>query len=302
MNAACDAAAARDPLYARGIMLVMLGGCFWSLAGILIRLIEAADGWQILTVRSTTLSITLFCVLAVRHRGGVWHEFRKAGLAAVIGGLCLGVAFTGFIFALLHTTVANTMFIMGAGPFFTAPLAWLVLGERVRRATWIGMTVAITGVGIMVADGIGAGAMFGNVVAVVSTVGFAGFAVALRWGRNVDMLPLVCLAGVFTAIAGGVLSEDFDYTARDLVLCTVMGVVQIGLGMMFVTLGSRHVPATELTFLALTEVVLAPIWVWLAFDEIPRGFTLLGGAIVFAAIVGYALSRPRRKPPPIAAV
>ncbi len=302
MNAACGAAAARDPLYARGIVLVMLAGCFWSLAGILIRLIESADGWQILTVRSITLSFTLFCVLAVRHRSGVWNEFRKAGLAAVIGGLCLGVAFTGFIFALLHTTVANTMFIMSAGPLFTAPLAWLVLGERVRRATWITMVVAIAGVGVMVADGIGAGAMFGNVVAIVSTVGFAGFAVALRWGRNIDMLPLVCLAGVFTAIAGGVLSESFDYSARDLVLCAVMGVVQIGAGMMFFIRGSRHVPATELTLLALTEVVLAPIWVWLAFDEIPRGLTLLGGAIVFAAIVGYALSQPRRKPPPIGAI
>ena len=302
MNPARAAAAARDPRYARGIVLVMLAGCFWSLGGILVRLVEQAGGWQILMVRSVTLSLTLFCVLAFRHRGGVWAEFRKAGLAALIGGLCLGVAFSGFVFALLNTTVANTVFIMCASPFFTAPLAWLVLGERVRRATWIAMAFAIAGVGVMVADGIGTGALFGNMIAIVSAVAFAGFAVSLRAGRDVDMLPLICLAGVFTAIASAGLSENFVYTPRDLALCVVMGVVQIGIGMTLFTLGSRHVPATELTLLALTEVVLAPLWVWLALDEVPTALTLAGGAIVLAAIIGQALSRPRRKPPPIGAV
>ena len=302
MSAAGGAAATRDPLYARGIVLVMLAGCFWSLGGLLVRLIEEAGGWQILLVRSITLSLMLFCVLALRHRRNIWSEFRKAGRAAVIGGLCLGVAFSGFVFALLNTTVANTMFIMCASPFFTAPLAWLVLGERVRRATRIAMVFAIAGVGVMVADGIGTGALFGNAVAIVSTIAFAGFAVSLRWGRNVDMLPLICLAGVFTAIASAGLSESFVYTPRDLALCVVMGVVQIGTGMMLFTLGSRHLPATELALLSLTEVVLAPIWVWLALDEVPTALTLVGGAIVLAALVGQAVSRPRRKPPPIAAV
>ena len=302
MSPKCGAAAARDPLYARGIVLVMLAGGFWSLGGILVRLVEQAGGWQILMIRSIALSLTLFCVLAVRHRGGVWAEFRKAGRAVVIGGLCLGVAFAGFVFALLNTTVANTVFIMCASPFFTAPLAWLVLGERVRRATWIAMVFAIAGVGVMVADGVGTGALFGNVVAIVSTVAFAGFAVSLRAGRDVDMLPLICLAGVFTAIASAGLSENFVYTPRDLALCVVMGVVQIGIGMTLFTIGSRHVPATELTLLALTEVVLAPLWVWLALDEVPTALTLVGGTIVLAAIIGQALSRPRRKPPPIGAV
>ena len=116
------------------------------------------------------------------------------------------------------------------------------------------------------------------------------------------MLPLVFLAGVFTAIASAGLSESFIYTPRDLALCVVMGVVQIGIGMTLFTIGSRHVPATELTLLALTEVALAPLWVWLALDEVPTALTLVGGAIVLAAIVGQALSQPRRKPPPIGAV
>ncbi len=295
-------AAGRDPLYVRGIVLVMAAGCFFSLAGILVRLVEAAGPWQILLVRSVTLSLTLFAVLALRHRGAVFAEFRKAGFAAVIGALCLGVAFSGFIFSLLHTTVANAVFILCAAPFFTAPLAWLVLGERVRRATWFSMVFAIAGVGVMVGGGIGAGALIGNLTALLSVFGFAGFAVAMRWGRQTDMLALICLAGVFTAVVAGFMADSYAYSPRDLGIIAVMGAVQVGAGMILFTMGSRHVPATELTLLALTEVVLGPIWVWLWLGEVPRLWTLVGGAVVFVAIIGHAVTGMRRKPPPLGAV
>lgn len=296
-----DAASAggRDPLYVRGIVMVMAAGGFFSLGGILVRLVEAAGPWQILLVRSLALSLTLFAVLALRHRGAVFAEFRKAGFAAVIGALCLGVAFSGFIFSLTHTTVANAVFILCAAPFFTAPLAWLVLGERVRRATWFSMVFAIVGVGVMVGGGIGAGALLGNLTALLSVFGFAGFAVAMRWGRQTDMLALVCLAGVFTAVVAGFMAESYAYSPRDLGIIAVMGVIQVSAGMILFTMGSRHVPATELTLLALTEVVLGPIWVWLWLGEVPRLWTLVGGAVVFAAIVGHAVTGMRHKPPPL---
>lgn len=298
-----DAAAARsDPLYARGIVLIMAAGGFWSLGGLLFRLVEEATVWQVLLVRSVTLSLTLFCVMAARHRGAVFGEFRTAGWPAVVGGCSLGITFTGFLFSLAHTTVANAVFILSAAPFVAAPLAWLVLGERVRGATWAAMAVAVVGVGVMVAGGVRAGLVFGNLMALMTAVGFAVFAVSLRYGRRVDMLPTVCVAGVITAVASGVMAESYIYTARDFGLSAAMGVVQIGAGMILFTMGSRHVPAAELTLLSLTEVVLAPIWVWLAMGEAPSVPTLVGGAIVFAAITGRALSGMRRTPPPLGAV
>lgn len=296
------AAARSDPLYARGIVLIMAAGGFWSLGGLLFRLVEEATVWQVLLVRSVTLSLTLFCVMAARHRGAVFGEFRTAGWPAVVGGCSLGITFTGFLFSLAHTTVANAVFILSAAPFVAAPLAWLVLGERVRGATWAAMAVAVVGVGVMVAGGVRAGLVFGNLMALMTAVGFAVFAVSLRYGRRVDMLPTVCVAGVITAVASGVMAESYIYTARDFGLSAAMGVVQIGAGMILFTMGSRHVPAAELTLLSLTEVVLAPIWVWLAMGEAPSVPTLVGGAIVFAAITGRALSGMRRTPPPLGAV
>ncbi len=291
-----------DPRYLRGIVMVMLAGCFWSIAGILIRNIEAATDWQILFIRSSTLSLMLVCVLAARHRSRTIDEFRAVGWTGVVAGLCLGAGFIGFIFALNHTTIANAVFILSASPFVTAPLAWLVLGEKARGATWIAMVAAVVGVAVMVAGGIRAGALLGNMMALVAVVGFAGFAVSLRRGRQTDMLPAVCLAGVFAALAGAVMVESFVVSPRDLALCAAMGIVQLGVGLILFVNGSRFVPATELALLSLTEVILAPIIVWLGLGEVPGTFTLIGGAIVLAAVVGHALSGIRRKPPPIGAV
>ncbi|MFP6744260.1 MAG: DMT family transporter [Alphaproteobacteria bacterium] len=294
--------AGRDPFYGRGVAMVMVAGVFFSLGGILVRLVEDAGPWQILMVRSITLSITVFAILMVRHRGQVFAEFRKCGLAAIIGALCLGVAFSGFIFSLLHTTVANAVFILCASPFFTAPLAWAVLGERVRKATWIATVFAIVGVAIMVGGGISSGALLGNLMALFAVAGFAGFAVALRRGRHTDMLTLACLAGVFTAVVAALMADSFAMTSYDIGLCMIMGAVQMTAGMVLFTAGSRHVPAAELALLLLTEVVLAPIWVWLWIGEVPRLWTLVGGAVIFTAIIGHAISGMRRKPPPFGAV
>ena len=294
--------AGRAPLYARGVAYVMVAGCFWSLAGILIRNIEAADEWQILFVRSAAVFVSLLLVLLFRYRGNLVRPFAQAGLAGLIGGACLGIAFAAYIFALTGTTVANAVFILSAGPILTAVLAWVLLGERVRRATWIATVVAMIGIAVMVIDGVNAGALFGNVMALCAVTGFAAFAVALRWGGDTDMLPAACVAGLVGAAFGLLMVADLDLSLRDVVLASTMGVVQIAIGMLFFTAGARHVPAAELALLSLTEVVLAPIWVWIGVGEVPRLLTLVGGGIVLAAIVGRAVTGLRRKPAPFGSV
>jgi drug/metabolite transporter (DMT)-like permease len=271
---------ARDPLYLRGVVMVMIAGSFWSLGGILYRLIEAAGPWQVLAYRSSALTVTLGLVLLVRYRGRVFAQFRLAGWPAVIGGACLAVGFTGWIFA----------------------LAWIVLREAVGAATWAAMVVALIGIGVMVAGGSRSGALFGNFMALMAMTGFSGFAVALRVGRGGDMLPAAFWAGLFAAVFAATMAGDLAVSGRDFAIGAVMGVVQIGFGMMLFTAGSRHVPAAELALLSLTEVILSPIWVWLWVGEIPSLATLAGGAIVLAAIVGRASSGLRRKPPPFGSI
>jgi drug/metabolite transporter, DME family len=290
-----------DPAYSRGVVLVLLAGCALSSAGLIIRLMEAAGGWQILFWRSAAMVPALLLVIAVRRRGRVVEAFRAAGWNGIVGGLCAAAGFTGFVFAVLHTSVANVLFILSVAPFFTALLAWVVLGEAVRRRTWWGMSLALAGVGVMVADGLTGRGLTGDLIALLATVGFAGFSVALRRGRDVDMLPTVVIAGLLSMLLAAVASGgELALSPRDLLLCLVLGLVQLTLGLTLFTLGSRHVPAAELTLLSLTEVVLGPIWVWLGVGEVPSPLTLAGGALVLGAVAYQALGGVRRKRPPIA--
>jgi drug/metabolite transporter (DMT)-like permease len=309
--AAPTAVAARrtEAGYALGVTLVALAGGFWSLGGILVRSVEAAGAWQIIFYRSLALAFSLLLIVAARHRGRLGSAFAQAGWNGVVAGACLSGGFIGYVLSLYHTSVANAVFMLGTAPFFSAVLGRIFLGERVRRATWLAMGLALAGIGVMVAGSLVVGTIIGNLLALIAGVSFAAYNVLLRQGRATDMLPAVVIAGLIAAliaapvVAAGAgeagLRAAFVLGARDLVLCLTMGSVQVGLGLTVFTIGARHVPAVELALLAMTELVLAPLWVWLGVGEVPSAFTLAGGAIIMAAIAYQALSgvRRRRLPP-----
>ncbi|MCP9480415.1 DMT family transporter [Shimia sp. CNT1-13L.2] len=285
----------------RGMVLVFVAGMLWSTVGLGIRLIEEAQVWQILLYRSISLSVFLFVVILVRTGRNPFRMALETGAAGAIGGLGLVAAYSGAIFAIQKTSVANAMLLFACAPFASAVLARLVLGERVRFATWVAIAVAMGGVLLMVSDDSGQSSLIGNLAALGSSVGFAVFTVALRWGRNVEMLPAVFLSGLFaigiTGVVCLVMGLSFVLTAQDGTVAMVMGVAQVGTGLVLYTLGSKTVPAVELTLLSLAEVVLGPVWVWVFLGETASRATLLGGAILLAAIIGNAVSGARRKPP-----
>ena len=282
--------------YQRGILLVIAAGCSWSLTGLLIRHIDAASEWQITYYRSMTLAAATFLFLCARHGAAVGRVFLDAGLTSVLAGAFLAAASICFIFSLHHTTVANTLFLLASAPFFAAVIARLMLAEPVRRSTWAAMGVSLIGITVMVADGLALGTLYGNVMGLSASLGFAFFTVALRKGKQTDMLPAVCATGVWAALAAAWMVETFAISHRDLWLCVVMGIFAYALGQILYIYGSRHVPAAELVLLSLAEIVLGPIWVWLGTGEAPSLLTLIGGMLMLAAIVGLALRDLRCSP------
>ena len=279
--------------YLRGCLLVLFCGVVFSLGGLIVRQIEAADAWQIVFYRSLAQGLALLLLLSLRDRGGVGTTFRLAGLAGFAGGACLATASICFIFSITTTTVANTLFLLSAAPFMAAIISRVLLGEPVRPITWLTMTAAMLGITVMVGEGIALGNLFGNLTGLATALGFAGLTVALRYGRATDMLPAVCLGGFMsTAIAGIVIvgqGGGFAISLWDLWLCAFYGAAIIAAGLSVFTRGARHLPAAELALLSLTEVVFGPVWVWLLIDERPSEGTLLGGAILLTALVGHAL-------------
>ena len=291
--------------YGTGVVLVIIAATLWSLMGLMIRQIEVAGTWAVLFWRSAGVIPVLLAVIWWRSGGQVLARLHGVGLGGVIGGLGLVFAFAGAIFAIQATTVANAVFLFSASPFLAAVLGWLILKEPVRKATWIAILLAGVGMFIMVREGLAAGALAGNLAALLSALGFAVFTLALRWGKLSDMMPAVVLGAAFSMIVAGVaapvMGTGLAAPPRDMAISVAMGAIILATGMALYTTGSRVIPAAELTLLSMVEVMLAPVWVWLVLGETASAGTFLGGAVLLAAVAFNALSGARRKPlaPPL---
>ena len=285
--------------YRKGVALVLVAAVLWSMMGLAIRQVEVAGTWAVLFWRSAGM-IPVLALWVALSRGAVLGPIRRTGQAGVLGGLGLVAAFAGAIHAIQTTTIANAVLLFAASPFLAAVLGRLLLGEPVRCATWVAIAVALSGMAVMVGGGLSGGALSGNLAALLSATGFAVFTVTLRWGRLEDMMPAVILGGVFSMLAALGVSlatgAALLVPVPDIAVSVGMGAGLLALGMALYTLGSRVVPAAELTLLSMAEVLLAPLWVWLVLGETASGSTLAGGALVLSAIAGNAVSGMRRKP------
>jgi DME family drug/metabolite transporter len=275
--------------YAAGVALCLAAGTIWSLMGLGLRQIEEASVWQILFWRSVGMIPVLLGFMWWTSRGHPIAALGAVGGAGVAGGLGLVLAFSGAVYAFQTTTVANAVLLFAASPFVAAVLGWLILREAVHPRTWIAIAIAVFGMYLMVADGLETGAIAGNLAALASAAGFGAFSVALRWGRVGDMMPVAFLGSVFsTLFAGAVLlvrGEPILALPQDMAVAFAVGFFVVAMGMVLFTLGSRVVPAAELTLLSLVEVLLGPIWVWLALGETASRNTLIGGAVLLAGVV-----------------
>jgi drug/metabolite transporter (DMT)-like permease len=285
---------ARDARYPLGVAMVLAAGVCLSFGGLILRHVQDADIWLVIFYRSLTFVATLLVFLGLRYRGGFAGAFRAVGWSAVPVALALGGGSVLYLFAIKLTTVANVMFVLSSAPLVTAVLAWYLLRERLRPATWMAILAALGGISIMVAGGLGSGRLPGNLAAFGAVLCFAAMVIAIRRARTLDMVPATCLGGLVAAAISAAMAGDFAISGHDLAMCLLLGSGQLGAGFLLITLGTRYLPAAEVPLLAMSEVVLAPLWVWLWVDEVPSGTTMLGGIVVLAAVFGQAASGLRR--------
>lgn len=269
----------------KGVLLMVGAGLCWSLGGILVRNVRAADPFEIIVWRSVFMAIFLVATIALMNRGRVIGSVRDMGAAGVLSGALLASTFFFFILSITRTTAANTFVLMSTVPFFVAVFALLFLGERVGARTWAAIAVALAGIGMMFAEGVEAGRLEGNLLALGVPLAAALNVVLLRRQRKrVDMVPAVLLAGLFSIVAALPFALPLTASAADLGVLALMGFIQLGLGCVLMTLATRHLAAGEIGLLALLETILGPIWVWIGIGERPSDLALVGGVIVLAAL------------------
>jgi drug/metabolite transporter (DMT)-like permease len=183
------------------------------------------------------------------------------------------------------------LIMLALAPVLAAALAWLLLGEPIGRRTAVAMAVALAGVAVMVGVPSGGNAT-GDIIAFVMTLAFALGLVITRQRRDVSMAPATILSQVLLLIVFVPFATPSEISADDGFWLALLGCGQIGLGLVLLTAGARLIPAAQVGLITLLEVVLGPVWVWIALGEQPDNATLVGGAIVIAAIVILTVGAP----------
>lgn len=289
VDAAIEVAQARRE-HRRGQLYVVLAAIAWSSAGPLQRELSMGTATQ-LAGRAVFAFVALLAYSLAAERRGLLRAIRSMGRAGLGFSLLLAISSMSFIVALNHTTVANVLFMQAVAPVIAAALAGLLLSEPVDRRSWIAMAIAVAGVAVMV-GGPGRVSVAGNGLPLLMSLSFAGALVIARRRRDVSMAPATCLSQLILIAVSTPFAHPDQIGAHDLVLLVALGAGQIGLGLVFLTLGARLIPAPEVALISLLEVVLGPLWVLITRSERPGAATLAGGAIVVAAVVVQARASP----------
>ncbi len=277
----------------RGRLFVALAAVAWSTAGLFQRELSAGVGTQ-LAGRAFFAVLGLFVYVALAERGAVLQAFRAIGRGGLALAALLAVSSGAFIASLNYTSVANVLFMQALAPVLAAVLGTLV-GEPVSRRTWLAMVVALAGVGLMV-GGPDHPSAAGVALTLLMSVTFAGTIVITRHRREVSMAPATCLSQLLVFLAAAPFARPHELGNQDLALLAGLGVGQIGLGLIFLTIGARLIPAAEVALITLLEIVLGPLWVWIALGEQPGAATLAGGAIVLCAVLIQVRARAPLEP------
>ena len=275
----------------RGILLVAGSAIVWSFGGAIARFLEVDDSWTVVFWRSLFAALFLLCFMLWRDgpRGTV-ALFKGMGLAGLGVALCFAIASSSFVVALAYTTVANILLMQAGVPLIAALLTWTLFREKISGATWAAIAAVIAGVAIMVSESFtGKVSPIGDGLALLISVMFAIATVITRRHAHVRMTPAVCLGTIFAACFSGMLAGHYAVSGADLGWLVAFGALNLGLGLVMFTTGVRLLPAALAALVGTLEPVLGPIWVWLVHNEIPSGRTLLGGAVVFAALVIHLL-------------
>jgi drug/metabolite transporter (DMT)-like permease len=285
-----------------GFLLVFLSALFWSFGGAIARFVEADDSWTVVFWRSTWAALFLAGFMLWRDGWrGTLALFRQMGLPGLAVAICFATASSSFVVALAYTTVANILLMQAGVPLIAALIAWIAFRERVSATTWAAIAAVIAGVVIMVSESLtGEVSPIGDGLALLIATVFSIATVITRRFSHVRMTPATCLGTVFAACFASLHASTFAVSAPDMAFLFAFGALNLGLGLACFATGARLIPAAFAALIGTLETVLGPVWVWLIHGETPSARTVVGGLVIFAALlVHLALefkrqARPRR--------
>ena len=279
------------------VPVVLFAGILWSFGPLVVRYMDQPElvPWQYIFGRGLTIFLVLNLYLYFEEGIQFYKNYLKIGVSGLIGGVGLGIAMISFIYSITHTTAAITLLCLAAMPFFTALLGFLFLRERISVNVWIAIILATIGIIIIALGNTGKSSLIGFVFGITSSIGFSIFSVTLRWRKETPKFTTVAISGLFCFITASlfILSNNLTFFSSSYngTLFSLHGTL-VCFGLILYSIGSKAIPAAELTLLSLTEVIGGIFWVWLpifGINEIPTTNTIIGGFFLFISITYYSL-------------
>jgi len=279
------------------IPVVLLAGIFWSFGPYVVRHIDQPQlvPWQYLFTRGLVIFILLNVYLYLNEGSKFYKNYSKIGISGILGGVGLATAMITFIWSITNTSAAVSLLCLAAMPFITALLGFMFLKEKISMSVWIAIFVATFGIAVMALGNVEKNTLPGLIFGLASALGFSIFSVTLRWRKSTPKFTTVAIAGLFCCIfsTAFILINDLNFlsTSKNEALFATHGTLVCS-GLILYSIGSKNIPATDLTLLSLTEVIGGIFWVWLPWlgvNEVPATNTIIGGFFIFVAIIYYSL-------------
>ena len=279
------------------VPVVLFAGILWSFGPLVVRYMDNPNQvpWQYIFGRGLTIFILLNLFLYFEEGIKFYKNYLKMGYSGIIGGTGLGIAMISFIYSITNTSAAITLLCLAAMPFFTALLAFLFLKEKISLNVWISIFIATVGIIIMAFGSSGSNSVVGFIFGMLSSIGFSVFSVTLRWRTETPKFTTVAFSGFFCFVFASIMllstNQVFFSTSYNGALFSLHGTL-VCLGLILYSIGSKAIPAAELTLLSLTEVIGGIFWVWLpilGINEVPDTYTIVGGFFLFISLIYYSL-------------
>ena len=280
------------------IPVVLFAGLLWSFGPLVVRYMDQPNlvPWQYLFARGITIFLILNIFLFFDEGKNFYKNYLKIGISGIVGGTGLGIAMMAFIWSIINTTAAITLLCLASMPFITAILGFIFLKEKISMNVWLAILIATVGIIIMSIGGSDKTSLFGLFFGLLSAIGFAVFSVSLRWRKETPKFTTVAYAGIFCAIVSAIvmINNNIHFVSSNYNegLFATHGML-VCLGLILYSIGSKAIPAAELTLLSLTEVIGGIFWVWLplfGINEAPSTNTIIGGFLIFVSIIYYSLT------------
>ena len=279
------------------VPVVLFAGLVWSFGPLVVRHMDDPHliPWQYIFGRGLTIFILLNLYLYFEEGDNFYKNYFKMGTSGLIGGSGLGVAMIAFMFSITNTSAAITLLCLAAMPFFTAIMAYLFLKEKISVNVWVSIFIASVGIIIMAIGNTEKNSVIGFLFGITSSIGFSVFSVTLRWRKETPKFTTVAIAGLFCFIFATLVilitKQSFFATSYNSSMFSLHGTL-VCFGLILYSIGSKAIPAAELTLLSLTEVIGGIFWVWLplfGINEVPTNNTIIGGFFLFISLTYYSL-------------